>query len=118
MFRYVVLGKYTQDFLSGLIYNPQNRRKAAAAMMKKAGAEWGEGESYLHINHPSYDFVGVVYLKDEVSMKASADMMRATGNFTDITFFRAWAPEEYTEISKRASELVGLYAAPSEYKEE
>jgi hypothetical protein len=27
-------------------------------------------------------------------------------------------PEEYTEISKKASELVSLYAAPSEYKEE
>ena len=29
-----------------------------------------------------------------------------------------WAEGEYTEISKKASELVGLYAAPSEYKEE
>ena len=38
-------------------------------------------------------------------------------HFTDINFFRAWVPEEYTEISKKASELVGLYAAPSEYKE-
>ena len=27
-------------------------------------------------------------------------------------------PEEYTEISKKASELVGLYAAPSDYKED
>ena len=52
------------------------------------------------------------------TIKASADMMRATGSFTDINFFRAWVPEEYTEISKTASELVGLYAAPSEYKEE
>ena len=60
MLRYVVLGKYSQDFLSGLIYNPQDRKKAAAAMMKKAGAEWAEGESYLHINHPNYDFVGIV----------------------------------------------------------
>ena len=46
MLRYIVLGKYSQDFLSGLIYNPQDRKKAAAAMMKKAGAEWAEGESY------------------------------------------------------------------------
>ena len=118
MLRYVVLGKYSQDFLSGLIYNPQDRKKAAAAMMKKAGAEWAEGESYLHINHPNYDFVGIVYSKDENTMKASADMMRATGSFTDINFFRAWVPEEYTEISKKASELVGLYATPAEYKEE
>ena len=118
MIRYVILGKYSQDFLSGLIYNPQDRKKAAAAMMKKAGAEWAEGESYLHINHPNYDFVGIVYSEDESTMKASADMMRATGSFTDINFFRAWIPEEYTEISKKASELVGLYAAPSEYKED
>ena len=64
MLRYVILGKYSQDFLSGLIYNPQDRKKAAAAMMKKAGAEWAEGESYLHINHPNYDFVGIVYSED------------------------------------------------------
>ena len=25
MLRYVILGKYSQDFLSGLIYNPQDR---------------------------------------------------------------------------------------------
>jgi uncharacterized protein with GYD domain len=81
------LGKYSQDFLSGLIYNPQDRKKAAAAMMKKAGAEWAEGESYLYINHTNYDFVGIVYLKDESTMTASADMMGATGSFTDINFF-------------------------------
>ena len=51
-------------------------------------------------------------------MKDSSDMMRAKGSLTDINFFRAWAPEQYTEISKKASELVGLYAVPSEYKEE
>ena len=118
MLRYVILGKYSQDFLSGLIYNPQDRKKAAAAMMKKTGTKWAEGESYLHINHPSYDFVAIVYSEDESTMKASADIMRATGSFREINFFRAWVPEEYTEISKKASELVGLYAAPSDYKDE
>ena len=39
-------------------------------------------------------------------MTDSSDMMRAKGSFTDINFFRAWAPEQYTEISKKVSELV------------
>ena len=115
---YVVMGKYSQDYVSGLIYKPQDRKKASLAMMKKAGVEWAEGNSYVHINHPNFDFIGTVYSKDENAMKASTDMMRATGNFQDINFFKAWLPEDYIEISKKASELVGTFAAPSEYKEE
>ena len=41
-------------------------------------------------------------------MKDSSDMMRAKGSFTDINFFRDWASEQYTEISKKVLELVGL----------
>ena len=55
-------------------------------MMKKAGAYRAERESYLHINHPNYDFVGIVYSEDVATMKASADMMRATGSFTEVNF--------------------------------
>mgnify|MGYP007000117329 len=40
---YVVMGKYSQDYVSGLIYKPQDRKKASLAMMKKAGVEWAEG---------------------------------------------------------------------------
>ena len=87
-------------------------------MMKKAGVEWAEGNSYVHINHPNYDFIGTVYSKSENAMKASTDMMRATGNFQDINFFKAWLPEDYIEISKKASELIGTFSAPSDYKGE
>ena len=51
-------------------------------------------------------------------MTDSSDMMRAKGSFTDINFFRAWAPEQYTEISKKSIRISCLYAIPSEYKEE
>ena len=33
---YVVMGKYSQDYISGLIYKPQDRKKASLTMMKKA----------------------------------------------------------------------------------
>ena len=58
-----------------------------------------------------------MYSKSENAMKAeSTDMMRATGNFQDINFFKAWLPEDYIEISKKASELIGTFSAPSDYK--
>lgn len=79
MLRYVILGKYSQDFSFGLIYNLQDRKKAAVAMMKKAGAKWTVGESHLHINHFNYDFVGIVYSKD-------AAIMKAKGIFAEIDF--------------------------------
>ena len=117
MKRFIVMGKYSQDFLMGLMYTPQDRVKASSAMMKKAGIEWAKGESYLHINHPDFDFMGIVYAKNDETMKASGDMMRASGNWDKFNFYRAWLPEEYTNISKEASELVGSYVPPSEYKE-
>ena len=79
MLRYVILGKYSQDFSFGLIYNLQDSKKATVAMMKKAGAKCTVGESYSHINHPYYDFVGIVYSKDVAIIKAK-------GIFTEINF--------------------------------
>ena len=60
---YVVMGKYSQDYISGLIYKPQDRKKASLTMMKKAGVEWAEGNSYVHINHPNYDFTAQCIVK-------------------------------------------------------
>ena len=31
---YVVMGKYSQDYISGLIYKPQDRKKASLTILK------------------------------------------------------------------------------------
>ena len=63
MNRYIILGKYSSDFLAGMMHNPQDRKKATETMSKKAGLEYAEGESYLHINHPEFDFICIMYGK-------------------------------------------------------
>ena len=64
MFRYIIMGKYSSDFLAGMMHNPQDRKKATETMSKKAGLEYADGESYLHINHPDYDFICIMYGKN------------------------------------------------------
>ena len=114
MLRYIIMGKYSSDFLAGMMHNPQDRKKATETMSKKAGLEYADGESYLHINHPDYDFICIMYGKNDEAVKSAADMMRATGNLEKFTFCRAWTTEEYTKISKDASGLVGVYIPASE----
>ena len=97
MNRYVIMGKYSSDFLAGMMHNPQDRKKATENFAKKIGLEYASGESYLHINHPDYDFICIMY-----------------GNIEKFTFCRAWSTEEYTSVSKKASELVGVYVPASE----
>ena len=61
MIRYIILGKYSSDFLAGMMHNPQDRKKATETMIKKVGMKYADGESYLHINHPDYDFICIMY---------------------------------------------------------
>ncbi len=114
MNRYVIMGKYSSDFLAGMMHNPQDRKKATENFAKKIGLEYASGESYLHINHPDYDFICIMYGKSDEAVKSASDMMRATGNIEKFTFCRAWSTEEYTSVSKEASELVGVYVPASE----
>ena len=97
-----------------MMHNPQNRKKATETMSKKAGLEYAEGESYLHINHPEYDFICIMYGKSDEAVKSASDMMRAIGNLEKFTYCRAWSTEEYIAISKDASDLVGVYVPASE----
>ena len=114
MIKYIVLGQWSDDYMAGLIHNPQDRKEANVSLMKKTGAKWADGESFLHIDHPEYDFVLIMLNQDTEMAKAATDMLRATGNFKKINFFRAWSSSEYTKISKKASSLVGEYTAPSD----
>ena len=114
MIRFVVMGKYSSDSIAGLMYNPQDRKKSTEKFLKKAGGKWDEGTSFVHINHPDYDFIGIILAKDEDTAKATADVIRATGNYEHFNFFKAWLPEEYSKISKNASELIGTFSSTTD----
>ena len=55
-----------------------------------------------------------MYGKSDEAVKSASDMMRATVNIERFTFCRAWSTEEFTSISKEASDLVGVYKPASE----
>ena len=114
MIRYVVMGKYSSDAIAGLIYNPQDRKKSTEKFLRNAGGKWDEGSSFVHVNHPDYDFIGIIIVKDEATAKATADVIRATGNYESFNFFRAWLPQEYSNISKKASEYVGTFSSTTD----
>ena len=108
------MGKYSSDSIAGLMYNPQDRKKSTEKFLEKSGGKWDKGTSFVHINHPDIDFIGIILAKDENTAKATADVIRATGNYEHFNYYKAWLPEEYTNISKQASKLVGTFTSTTD----
>ncbi len=115
MKRYIIIGKYTSDYLAGMIHNPQDRRKVSKNFMEKGGVKLADGDSFLFVNHPEYDLFMVVFSDNDDNLKASIDMIKATGNYEKLSYHRAWESSEYVKVSKKAAEFIEDFVDPSQY---
>ena len=102
MNRYVIMGKYSSDFLAGMMHNPQDRKKATENFAKKIGLEYTSGESYLHINHPDYDFICIMYGKSDEAVKSSIRYDESYWKYRKVYFCRAWSTGEVYLCIKRS----------------
>ena len=73
---------------------------------------------HFYTEHPDFDFVCVAWADNEETCKALQAMMVATGKVKKVLFTRAWSSQDWQEISKKASSLVGTYVAPSDAKKD
>jgi uncharacterized protein with GYD domain len=77
---YMLQGRYTQGAIKNLVSNPEDRTKAAAAMIKAAG---GKLQQY-YMSFGEYDFVALSeYPSDEAAM-AAAMAAGSVGHVSDL----------------------------------
>ena len=61
---FITQGRYTADAIKGMVDNPQNREKAVADLMEKAGAKL----LALYITFGEYDFLSISEATNEEVM--------------------------------------------------
>ena len=118
MKKYITLAKFSESYYEGMVANPHDRKAAIYKLLESANMKIINDESIMFTEHPDFDFVCIFFAEDEEACKALQAMIIATGMVKKVSFIRAWSSEEWQNISNKASNLVGTYVAPAEFKEE
>jgi uncharacterized protein with GYD domain len=109
MAKYIVTGCYTAAAMKGMIANPADREKAAAAVI---GAGGGKLESF-YLTTGETDFIIVVTSDDIVSMLASLIAVGASGAVSNLKTVQCFTAAEFLAAQKAAGAIVGKYSAPN-----
>lgn len=104
--KFIVIGRYTTQGLSGFMKNPEDDRYAAVgAMMEQAG---GRLES-LYLTRGSQDVVAIGEAPDFDTIAAVKLLVLASGAFADMEILEV---SDFNAIGAKAAKLAGAYKAP------
>ena len=118
MKKYMLFAKFSETYYEGMVSNPHDRKEAIYKLFDAANMKVVSEESIIYTEHPDFDFVCVVWAENEETCKALQAMMVATGKVKKVLFTRAWSSQDWQDISKKASSLVGTYVAPADDKKD
>jgi len=77
---YITQGRYTPDAVKGMVANPENREKAAADLMEKAGAKL----LALYFTFGEYDFLSITEAPSEEVMASALIAGAASGGISHL----------------------------------
>ena len=99
MAKYVLMGKYSNEFSSAMVHTPQDRMDVVEPMLNNFGVKLIE---FLYItNNPNDDFIAIVDASEEKSLLGAVQMVFASGTFTRVNAFRAFSSGEMKEIFQK-----------------
>ena len=100
---YITQGRYTSDAVKGMVGNPENREKAVADLMEKAGAKLLS----LYFTFGEYDFLSISEAPNAEVMASALIAGAASGGVSDLRTSVAMTSKDIME----AFRLAGLQAA-------
>lgn len=106
--KFIAIGCYTTQGLTGFMKNPEEDRKAAVgAMMAKAGGNLEE----LYLTRGSVDVVAIGEAPDFETIAAIKMLVLASGAFAHMDILEV---ADYGAIGAKAAALAGAYKAPGQ----
>jgi uncharacterized protein with GYD domain len=108
MVRLVTKGKFTQDYVKGLVARPEDREAPVRKLIEAAGLKL---LAFYFTTGPS-DFMLITEGEDAASAVAALMAASASGAVCDITTERAWTGAEFKAVAAKAAEVAGTYRAP------
>lgn len=98
---FITQGRYTADAIKGMVDNPQNREKAVADLMEKAGAKL----LALYFTFGEYDFLSISEATNEEVMASALIAGAASGGVTHLRTTIAMTSEHAMKAFKSAGGL-------------
>jgi uncharacterized protein with GYD domain len=98
---FITQGRYTADAIKGMVDNPQNREKAVADLMEKAGAKL----LALYFTFGEYDFLSISEATNEEVMASALIAGAASGGVTHLRTTIAMTSEHAMKAFKSAGSL-------------
>src|SRR2546430_17233022 len=105
---YITQGRYTAEAVEGMVANPENREKAVADFMDKAGCKLHA----LYFTFGEYDFLSISEAPDEEAMAAALIAGAASGGVTGLKTSVAITAKEAMKAFKAAGALPQKFKIP------
>ena len=104
--KFIVLGNYNENGLSGFIKNPNEDRKSViTAMMEKAGGRLDN----LFLTRGKYDIVAICDAPDFETMGALKMLIMNSGAISKMDILEE---SDFNKMASKASSMMGTYKAP------
>ena len=106
MGKYIVLGKTTSENTAAMLNKPQDRRKIVQPLIDAFNVNMTE---FLWINHPEYNFLGVIIGDNDDDIQSACNILYSSGAWLSFSWFRAFESDEMKVIFEDSSKKMANY---------
>lgn len=105
---FIITANYTAEGMKGLMGGAKNRREVIGGLIKAAGGTMKD----MYMTTGDSDVLVIADMPDAVDGMAVNMAIGASGSAANFRTIRAWSPEEFEGVAKKAAGLAGNYAPP------
>ena len=106
--KYIISGKSSQDFTSAMLNKPQNRRQFVEPFLKSLTIEMHE---FLFTTGQATNFISIVSAENDEKLEVLCNIVLASGNFSSLSWSRAFEAEEVQKIFEIGHEKMEKYVS-------
>jgi uncharacterized protein with GYD domain len=108
MIRLVTRGRFTQDYVKGMMAAPEDREAPVRKVIEAAG---GKVISF-YVTTGNTDFLLISEANEAEGIIAALMAAAAAGTISDVSTGRAWTGAEFKAIMERAAKAASAYRPP------
>ena len=111
MIRLVTRGRFTHDYVKGLLAAPEDREPAVRKLVEAAG---GKVISF-YITTGDSDFLLISEAGDAEALIAALMAAAGSGAISHVSTGRAWTGAEFKAIADKGSKVASAYRPPGKH---
>ena len=115
MYKYILIGKNSQQTAASMLNKPQNRKELNKPLFEAFNVKVVE---FLYLNHHDFDTLVTIEAESDEIVAAACNLVYASGSFDFFSWFRAFEAEQWKDIFQTASNNMASYISAKQRAEE